>query len=119
MGRGERRAYARGMQETVLAERLVAGGEALARLSDGRVVFVPGLIPGEHAVVRVVDQRRDFARAVVERIEQPSPDRVQPPCEVRARGCGGCDWQHLSSEAQQRWKTEIVRDSLGAGLVRE
>ena len=100
------------MQETVLAERLVAGGEALARLSDGRVVFVPGLIPGERAVVRVVDQRRDFARAVVEQIEQHSPDRVQPPCEARARGCGGCDWQHLSSEAQQRWKTEIVRDSL-------
>jgi 23S rRNA (uracil1939-C5)-methyltransferase len=100
------------MQETVRAERLVAGGDALARLADGRVVFVPGLIPGETALVRVVDERRDFARAVVERIDERSPDRVDPPCEALARGCGGCDWQHLSADAQRTWKTDIVRDAL-------
>lgn len=104
--------YDRRMQETVRAERLVAGGDALARLADGRVVFVPGLVPGESAVVRVVDQRRDFARAVVERIVERSPDRVEAGCEARARGCGGCDWQHLSADSQRHWKTEIVRDAL-------
>lgn len=28
------------------AEKLVAGGDALARLDDGRVAFVEGAIPG-------------------------------------------------------------------------
>ena len=37
---------------TVTAERLVAGGDALAHLPDGRVAFVDGALPGERVVMR-------------------------------------------------------------------
>lgn len=44
-------------------ERLVAGGDAMARDSDGRVVFVEGALPDEVVDVELVEEKRDFARA--------------------------------------------------------
>lgn len=94
------------------AERLVAGGQALARAADGRVVFVGGALPGERVRVVVSTTKRDFVRADVVEVLAPSPDRVEPPCPNLARGCGGCDWQHLSVTAQQRWRVAIVSEAL-------
>lgn len=91
---------------------MVAGGAALARDGDGRVVFVEGALPGERVRARIVDARRDFARAVTVAVLDPSPDRVTPPCAAQAAGCGGCTWQHVSAEAQGRLKGAVVVDAL-------
>jgi 23S rRNA (uracil1939-C5)-methyltransferase len=92
---------------------MVAGGDALAREPSGRVVFVAGALPGEHVVVELDDERRDFARGhVVEVVDDASPDRVQPPCANVALGCGGCGWQHVSLDGQRRLKESIVLDAL-------
>src|SRR5688572_28205707 len=55
---------------------VVAGGDALARDADGRVVFVSGALPGERVIAHVVEERRDYRRADVVEILEPSPDRV-------------------------------------------
>jgi 23S rRNA (uracil1939-C5)-methyltransferase len=94
------------------AERLVAGGDALARDGDGRVVFVTGALPGELLRASVVAEWRDYARAVVETVVDPSPLRTTPPCPFHAAGCGGCAWQHIDSEAQQELKRGIVVEAL-------
>jgi 23S rRNA (uracil1939-C5)-methyltransferase len=91
---------------------MVAGGAALARDEDGRVVFVDGALPGERVLARVEDARRDFARARVVEVLRASPDRVGPPCAALATGCGGCTWQHVRPEAQVRFKADIVIDAL-------
>ena len=91
---------------------MVAGGAALARDDSGRVVFVDGALPGELVVARVEEERRDFARASVVEVLDASPDRLRPPCSALAEGCGGCTWQHVSVEAQTRFKADIVRDAL-------
>ncbi len=91
---------------------MAAGGDAIARLADGRVVFVAGMLPGELAVVDVHTSKRDFAKATVERIVEPSPDRVTAPCPERSRGCGGCAWQHIAPDAQLQLKVEIVTEAL-------
>ena len=96
------------LQPTAMA----AGGSALARDADGRVVFVDGALPGERVRARVTDARKDFVRAVAVEILEPSPDRVAPPCAALAAGCGGCTWQHVSSAGQARLKVEIVLDAL-------
>lgn len=93
-------------------ERLVAGGDGLAHLADGRVVFVPGALPGERVEAVVVQAKRDFARARLVRVIEPSEHRVAPPCPALALGCGGCDWQHIEPSAQLQWKAEVVRDAL-------
>src|SRR5262249_19695075 len=62
---------------------------------------------------RITDTTAKFARAEAVEILQASPDRVEPPCpHARPDGCGGCDWQHASPEAQRRLKAEVVRQQL-------
>jgi 23S rRNA (uracil1939-C5)-methyltransferase len=41
----------------------------------------------------------------------PGPDRVAPACPYCTR-CGGCDWMHLSLEAQARTHQEHLRAAL-------
>ena len=100
------------MPEALVPERLVAGGDALARDENGRVVFIPGALPGETVEVEIVEERKDFARAQLVEVTHPSPDRVEAPCPNVARGCGGCDWQHLDVEAQRRARVEVVAEAL-------
>jgi 23S rRNA (uracil1939-C5)-methyltransferase len=97
--------------ETV-AERMAAGGDALARMPDGRVLFASGALPGERVSVQVRQSRKDFAKGSVLEVLDASPHRVQPPCPELARGCGGCGWQHLAPRAQLDLKADIVRDAL-------
>ncbi|CAN5565660.1 TRAM domain-containing protein [soil metagenome] len=98
--------------ETVRAEKLVAGGDALAHLADGRVVFVRGALPGESVVVEVHTSKRDFARGEATAVLEPSASRVVAPCPRLSAGCGGCSWQHAEPTAQLQWKGEIVTEAL-------
>jgi 23S rRNA (uracil1939-C5)-methyltransferase len=93
-------------------ERHVAGGDALARDRDGRVVFVRGALPGERVTVEITETKKDFARGDVVDVLEASEDRVEPPCPQRRLGCGGCDWQHLDPSAQLAAKVAIVTDAL-------
>ena len=96
----------------VTAQQLVAGGDALARLPSGKVIFIEGALPNELVRISLTDTRRDFGRGVVEEIIEASPDRRTPPCKYVAKGCGGCAWQHISPEAQYEAKVRIVAESL-------
>ncbi|MSO60331.1 MAG: class I SAM-dependent RNA methyltransferase [Ilumatobacteraceae bacterium] len=95
----------------VQVEKLVAGGEGLARLKDGRVVFVPAVIAGETVDIQLVEKKTDFARALLYGIVEPSPFRRLAPCPEVARGCGGCDWQHMQRERQSSSKADIVKEA--------
>ncbi len=96
----------------VTVDKLVAGGDGLARADDGRVVFVTGGLPGERVRASVRKVRKDVAFADVAEVIDSSPDRVEPPCPHVAAGCGGCDWQHLAPSAQAVAKRDIVIDAL-------
>jgi len=96
----------------VVAEHLVAGGDAMGRLPSGKVVFISGALPGETVRISLTDTRKDFARAVVDDVITASPERVSPPCPHVADGCGGCQWQHLSVQGQRDAKIRIAAESL-------
>jgi 23S rRNA (uracil1939-C5)-methyltransferase len=98
--------------EQVRFERLVAGGDALGHLADGRVIFVPGALPGELVDVQITQAKKDFARGTVASIVEQSEHRVAPPCEHVGRGCGGCSWQHLDVAQHMEAKVAIVREAL-------
>jgi 23S rRNA (uracil1939-C5)-methyltransferase len=76
------------------------------------VAFVAGALPGETVEAVVVQAKRDFVKARTTDVVVASPHRVAPPCPALARGCGGCDWQHIEPAAQLEWKIEVVRDAL-------
>ena len=98
--------------DRVRIERLVAGGDALGRLGDGRVVFIAGALPGELVDIEVLQAKKDFARARLVDVVEVSPNRVEAPCPHVGRGCGGCSWQHLDSSRHLEVKMDVVRESL-------
>ena len=114
-------AGADGLLELAVSD-VAHGGWCVARHPEGRVVFVRHALPGERVRARVTDTTARFARAEAVEILQASPDRVEPPCpHARPGGCGGCDWQHATPDAQRRLKAAVIRQQLRriAGLDRE
>ena len=77
-----------------------AGGESL---------FVPYTLPAETVEAGPVNGHPD--RRQLTRIEQPSPDRIDPFCRYFAI-CGGCAIQHWKPEAYRAWKRSVVVETL-------
>jgi 23S rRNA (uracil1939-C5)-methyltransferase len=94
-------------QRIVTIESIVPGGLGLAR-DDGRVILVPQTAPGDTCLVSV---RAGQTRAELLRILQPSPTRATPACQ-HFGVCGGCDFMHLTYEAQLAAKQGIIADAL-------
>jgi 23S rRNA (uracil1939-C5)-methyltransferase len=94
----------------VLIERILPGGAGLAH-ADGRTLLVALAAPGDRVRVRIERTQGRVAFASIVEIVSPSPHRIEPPCPYFGR-CGGCDFQHLSYEAQLAAKVEIIRDCL-------
>lgn len=89
---------------------LGANGEGIGRI-DGYTLFVQGALPGDHIQVKVVKTKKSYGYGIIADIKQPSPNRIEARCPV-AHKCGGCDFQHLSYEAQLEYKQNLIRDSL-------
>jgi 23S rRNA (uracil1939-C5)-methyltransferase len=100
------------MVERATIERLAAGGDGLARLADGKVVFVAGGLPGDVVDVAIVQSKKDYARGEIAAIVDPSLHRVAEPCVHRLAGCGGCDLMHSATASQLTIKADLVRDAL-------
>lgn len=98
--------------ENVTIERVVAGGDGLARLADGRVVFVSGAITGEQVAVKITTNKKDYARGSIVEILSGSKHRIEPPCKYVSSGCGGCSWQHLNFAQHMPTKVQIVVEAL-------
>lgn len=109
-----REPYARSVPTTLRLRpsSMAAGGSALARDDDGRVVFVDGALPDELVEAEVFDEHTDYARAVVVQVIEPAEGRVAPPCPYVGAGCGGCGWQHVAPQVQVALKRDIVLDAL-------
>lgn len=97
------------MQLTV--ERMAYGPDAVARTAEGKTVFVTGAVAGDVVEATIDTEGPTFARAHVERIIEPSPNRIQPPCPFVGL-CGGCPWGALRREDQLAAKSENLRSAL-------
>jgi len=103
----------------VKVERLAPEGEALARAEgSSRVVFVPHGVPGDRLEVELTETKSSFARGRIQKVLEPSPARILPPCKLHfdpsrpGPACGGCDWQQMAYDTQLAQKREIVLDCL-------
>ena len=91
------------------AERFGADLEGVCR-HEGMPVFVPGLLPGETATVRVVRTEKRYAFGRMESAPDPaSPDRRDPGCPAFPR-CGGCTGRHIRYETTLEAKRQQVED---------
>jgi 23S rRNA (uracil1939-C5)-methyltransferase len=97
--------------EVVTLESFAYGGESFGRLEDQRAVFVPFTLPGEKVRIRLVEEKRGFARGELIEILEASPERIGPRC-AHFTQCGGCHYQHIPYELQIQAKAEILKDQL-------
>jgi 23S rRNA (uracil1939-C5)-methyltransferase len=110
-----------GPEVTLEIDGLAPGGDAVGRqrdpegaktAADGRATFVALAAPGERVRARVVRAKERVAWAELVSIERAGPDRADPPCPIFGM-CGGCQWQHVTIEAQRAAKKAIVERALG------
>jgi 23S rRNA (uracil1939-C5)-methyltransferase len=98
------------LELTVRTEKIVHGGQALAR-DDRFVVFVDDALPNETVRARIYKKKKQFAFGRAIEILEASPDRVVPDCPW-AGDCGGCSFRHATYPAQLRFKKEVLVESL-------
>ncbi|MBQ8512966.1 MAG: class I SAM-dependent RNA methyltransferase [Clostridia bacterium] len=90
---------------------------------DGMAVFVPGLLAGESAEVRIVSAEKNYAIGECVRRLNDSPERITPVCPS-SEVCGGCTLAHVTFEEENRIKQNSVKSAfrragLPFGLVEE
>ncbi len=95
----------------VTIQSLAHGGDGVARLEDGRAVFVRLACPGDDATIQVTESHDRWARGELLTLHVPSADRVEPECPYFGT-CGGCQWQHVSYERQLDAKHSSVAENL-------
>ncbi len=80
--------------------------------------MVDGALPGERVRVQLTSERQRMSTSSILEVVEPAPTRVEPRCPEVARGCGGCDLQHVEPSAQPVLKAAILRDALDRSIRR-
>ncbi|HEF8772424.1 23S rRNA (uracil(1939)-C(5))-methyltransferase RlmD [Providencia manganoxydans] len=94
-------------QITVTIDSLDAAGQGVTR-SDGKAIFVAGLLPDEQAIIELVEEKSRFAKAKVVKRLTTSPSRVKPLCRYFNQ-CGGCQQQHIDIALQRSSKANALQ----------
>ncbi|MFC4023337.1 23S rRNA (uracil(1939)-C(5))-methyltransferase RlmD [Oceanobacillus longus] len=91
---------------TLTFEDLTHEGNGVGKI-DGYPLFVPNVLPGEEAIVKVVKANKNFGFGKLLELKNESPDRVTATCHVH---CGGCQLQHMSYKLQLEMKQNQVKN---------
>lgn len=94
--------------ETIITEKMVFGGDCIAKI-NGKNVFVPFAVPGEKLEVEITETKKDYDVAKIINILEPSPKRVEPVCQYYQK-CGGCNLMHIDYDYQKELRKQILSD---------
>lgn len=95
----------------VVVHAMSTDGRGIARLDDGRVVFVPLVLPGERVLISEPKKRLGVFEAVAQKRLESHPQRQVPPCPVFGR-CGGCQLQHAEDALQNELRVSFLHHNL-------
>ena len=88
-----------------------AKGVCVAKAPDGKVIFIPNVVPGDVVDVQTVKKRKAYYEGRATQIHKFSEHRVEPVCE-HFGSCGGCKWQNMSYNQQLVYKQQEVYNHL-------
>ncbi len=94
-----------GKTHLITASDLDYKAQGVARL-DGKVIFVPGLIDGETALVEMVSSGNRYQSAHILRIKDKSPDRISDGIEFQS-----ADMAHISHQKRLLWQQKITEQT--------
>ncbi|HTM46660.1 MAG TPA: hypothetical protein VL137_17010 [Polyangiaceae bacterium] len=92
-------------------EKLVPGGMGYARLANGKVALVSGVVPNDRIEVISGSEHKGHTEVTQWKLLEASAERVEPVCPVASR-CGGCDWMMIAAQAQHAAKISLLKEAL-------
>ena len=88
-----------------------AKGVSVAKAPDGKVIFIPNVVPGDVVDVQTFKKRKAYYEGKAVNFHSFSEDRIEPICE-HFGACGGCKWQNMKYEKQLFYKHQEVYNNL-------
>ncbi len=88
-----------------------AKGVSVAKAPDGKVIFIPNVVPGDVVDVQTMKKRKAYYEGKAVRFHELSEHRITPKCEYFGT-CGGCKWQNMAYSQQLVFKENEVRNHL-------
>ncbi|KAF2340630.1 23S rRNA (uracil(1939)-C(5))-methyltransferase RlmD [Flavobacterium tistrianum] len=88
-----------------------AKGVSVAKAPDGKVIFIPNVVPGDVVDVQTLKKRKAYYEGKAVKFHELSEYRVEPICE-HFGVCGGCKWQNMKYSQQLAFKQNEVKNHL-------
>ncbi|MFA9187967.1 23S rRNA (uracil(1939)-C(5))-methyltransferase RlmD [Flavobacterium sp. FBOR7N2.3] len=88
-----------------------AKGVSVAKAPDGKVVFIPNVVPGDVVDVQTFKKRKAYYEGKAVKFHEFSEHRVDPICD-HFGVCGGCKWQNMNYDQQLFYKQNEVKNHL-------
>ena len=88
-----------------------AKGVSVAKAPDGKVIFIPNVVPGDVVDVQTFKKRKAFYEGKAVKFHELSEYRIEPICE-HFGVCGGCKWQNMNYNQQLFYKQNEVKNHL-------
>jgi len=88
-----------------------AKGVSVAKAPDGKVIFIPNVVPGDRVDVQTFRKRKAYYEGKAIHFHSYSQHRVEPVCQ-HFGVCGGCKWQNMDYSQQLEYKQNEVYNHL-------
>ena len=95
---------------TITGTDISHNGSGIGKTEEGFVVFVPDLLIGEVAQVKILKVLKNTAFGKIEQLISVSPNRTTPTCSV-SKQCGGCVFHHTTYENECDIKRQLVKNA--------
>jgi 23S rRNA (uracil1939-C5)-methyltransferase len=88
-----------------------AKGVSVAKAPDGKVIFIPNVVPGDVVDIQTLKKRKAYYEGKAVKFHEFSEHRIEPICE-HFGVCGGCKWQNMNYSQQLFYKQNEVKNHL-------
>jgi len=88
-----------------------AKGVSVAKAPDGKVIFIPNVVPGDVVDVQTFKKRKAYYEGKAVKFHELSEHRIEPIC-IHFGVCGGCKWQNMKYSQQLYYKQNEVKNHL-------
>ncbi|WP_338409140.1 23S rRNA (uracil(1939)-C(5))-methyltransferase RlmD [uncultured Flavobacterium sp.] len=88
-----------------------AKGVSVAKAPDGKVIFLPNVVPGDVVDIQTLKKRKAYYEGKAIKIHSFSEHRIEAVCQ-HFGVCGGCKWQNMNYNQQLFYKNQEVYNNL-------
>ena len=85
-------------------------GNGISHAPNGMAVFVKNACTGDKVLAKIIKTTKSYAVAIIDELIEASSDRNVGGCSVASK-CGGCVFQHITYEAECRFKAKSINSA--------